>query len=98
MLAIICPRCDGAKSVFGVSWNERRCQPGSLACDFCKGEGQVSSEMAEPWRKGHAMREARVKQGLSQREEAHRLGISWIQLNDIEHGRLAFEQVSRRLY
>jgi DNA-binding XRE family transcriptional regulator len=97
MLTVICPRCDGAKSAFGVRCSDRGCQTGSWACDFCKGEGQVSSETAERWRKGRAMHDARVKLGMTQREEANRLGISWIQLNDIEHGRLSLEQVSKRL-
>jgi hypothetical protein len=36
------------------------------ACDFCKGKGQVSSEAAERWREGRAMRDAGVKQGFTQ--------------------------------
>jgi hypothetical protein len=42
------------------------------------------------------MRDSRVKRCFTQREEAMRLGISWIELNDIEHGRLSFEQVNTR--
>ncbi len=97
MLTVICPRCNGAKSAFGVRCGDRGCQTGSWACDLCKGEGQVSPVTAERWRQGRAMRDARVKLGTSQREEANRLGISLIQLNDIEHGRLSVEQVSKRL-
>jgi hypothetical protein len=97
MLTVICTRCNGAKSAFGVRCSDRGYQTASWVCDFCKGAGQVSSERAERWRKGRAMRDARVKLGVSQREEANRLGISLIQLNDIEHGRLSVEQVSKRL-
>jgi transcriptional regulator with XRE-family HTH domain len=43
----------------------------------------VSSEAGERWRAGKAMRDARVKRGFTQREEAMRLGISWIELNDM---------------
>jgi transcriptional regulator with XRE-family HTH domain len=57
------------------------------ACDFCKGEGQVSSEVAERWREGRAIRDARIKEGRSQLQEAKRLGISPVDLNDIEFGR-----------
>jgi ribosome-binding protein aMBF1 (putative translation factor) len=39
------------------------------------------------------MRDARVKAGLSQREQALVLGINWIDLNDVEHGRRAMEDV-----
>lgn len=74
MLAVICPRCDGGKSAFGVLCSDRGCQTGRGACDFCKGEGQVSSETAKRWHEGRAMRDARVKLGVSQQEEANRLG------------------------
>jgi hypothetical protein len=57
------------------------------ACDFCKGEGQVSSEAAERWREGRAMRDARVREGRSQLQEAKRLGTSPVELNEIELGR-----------
>jgi ribosome-binding protein aMBF1 (putative translation factor) len=66
------------------------------ACSFCKGEGQVSSEAAERWRMGQAMRDARVKRGLTQQQEAEWLGISPRELNAIELGRLSFEQVNTR--
>jgi hypothetical protein len=67
------------------------------ACSFCKGEGQVSSEAAERWRTGQAMRDARVKRGFTQREEAMRFGISWIELNDIEHGRRSSDELNNPL-
>jgi len=65
------------------------------ACDFCKGEGQVSSEAAERWREGKVMRDARVKQGRTQQQEAERLGISPMELNDIEHGRRSLDELKR---
>ena len=94
---VVCPSCRGAKAGDSVMCSDRGCKPGSIPCSFCKGEGQVRSEAAERWRKGRAIRDARVKRGFTQREEALQLGISWIQLNDIERGRLALEQVSNRL-
>jgi len=97
MAIVVCALCRGAKAGYGVMCSDRGCRPAVIACGFCKGEGQVSSEAAERLRKGQALCEERVKRGFTQREEAIRLGISWIQLNDIEHGRLSLEQVSNRL-
>jgi hypothetical protein len=92
MVKVVCPECRGAKSSFAITCSDRGCQTGMRACSFCKGEGQVSSEAGERWRAGKAMRDGRVKQGLTQREEAMRLGISWIDLNGIEQG----ERLSNR--
>ena len=47
MLKVICPGCDGVKSGFAISCSTEGCQTGMRVCDFCKGEGQVSSEAAE---------------------------------------------------
>jgi DNA-binding XRE family transcriptional regulator len=87
MVMVICPECRGAKSSYAISCGDRGCETGVRACDFCKGEGQVSSEAADRWRAGKAMRDARVKRGRTQEQEAERLGISPIELNDLERGR-----------
>lgn len=58
---VVCPSCRGAKAEFGVMCGDRGCRPGAITCDFCQGEGQVSTEAEVRWREGHAMRQARVK-------------------------------------
>jgi single-strand DNA-binding protein len=55
----------------------------------------VSSDDDERWRAGKAMRDARVKQGLTQEQEAEWLGISPMDLNDIEHGRRSMDEVKK---
>jgi transcriptional regulator with XRE-family HTH domain len=52
-------------------------------------------EAGERWRAGKAMRDARVKQGCTQQQEAERLGISPMELNDIEHGRRSLDEVKK---
>ena len=96
MVKVVCPECRGAKSSFAITCSDRGCQTGMRACSFCKGEGQVSSEAAERWRTGKAVRDARVKRGLTQQQEAEWLGISPRELNAIELGRLSFEPVNTR--
>ena len=91
MVKVVCPECGGAKSSYAVACGDRGCQTGVRACEFCEGEGQVSSEAGERWRAGKAMRDARVKQGLTQEQEAERLGISPIELNDLERGRRSLD-------
>ena len=95
MIKVVCPECGGAKSSYAVSCGDRGCQTGVRACEFCEGEGQVSSEAGERWRAGKALRDARVKQGLTQQQEAERLGISPMELNDLEHGRRSLDEPKR---
>jgi single-strand DNA-binding protein len=52
----------------------------------------VSSEAADRWRTGKAMRDERVKQGRTQQEEAERLGMSPIELDDLERGRHSLDE------
>src|ERR1700728_2294713 len=92
MVKVVCPQCRGAKSSYAVSCGDRGCQTGVRVCEFCEGEGQVSSEAGERWRAGKAMRDARVKQGLTQEQEAERLDISPIELNDLEHGQRSLDE------
>jgi hypothetical protein len=95
MLKMVCPDCDGAKTRHGIACTiDRGCRPLEIACQFCKGEGQVSAEAGECWNKGRALREARVKQGRSLFEEAAILGIEPIVLNDIEHGRRSSDELN----
>ncbi len=95
MLKIVCPGCDGAKTLHGIACTiDRGCRPVEIACDFCKGEGQVSSEASERWHQARALRDARVKRGLTLFEEAAILGIEPIVLNDIEHGRRSSDELN----
>jgi len=96
MLKVICPDCDGAKSGFAISCSDRGCQTGIRVCDFCKGEGEVSSEAAERWRNGHAMRKARIKRYLTIMQEAAILGVDPELLNDVEFGRRSLEELNPR--
>jgi DNA-binding XRE family transcriptional regulator len=66
-----------------------------MVCRFCEGAGHVSPEADARWQMGRELRDARVKAGLTQREQASVLGINWIDLNDVEHGRRAMEDVPR---
>ena len=54
MVKVVCPECGGAKSSYAVSCSDRGCETGVRACEFCKGEGQVSSDAGERWRAGKA--------------------------------------------
>ena len=92
MANVVCPQCRGEKGGFRIVCGSRGCKTSTFVCDFCKGEGQVSAETNALWQKRRALRAARVAQGISQQEQAHLLGINWIDLNAAEHGRLALEQ------
>jgi DNA-binding XRE family transcriptional regulator len=64
-----------------------KCEARIIKCGFCGGAGQVSKEAHDRYMKRHNLRNRRVKRGYTQRELAHLLKISPIELNDIEMGR-----------
>jgi hypothetical protein len=96
MVMVVCPSCGGAKTGYRISCSDRGCRTGEITCDFCKGEGEVSSEASDCWHKGRAARDARVKERLSLFEKAAILGIAPEVLNDIEHGRRSSDELSNR--
>jgi len=95
MANVVCPECRGEKGGFRVTCGSRGCETSTFDCEFCKGEGQVSAEANGRWQKGRELREARKQQGMTQCEQALILGISPIDLNDVECGRRPLEDVPR---
>ena len=93
---VVCPSCGGAKAGFGVMCSDRGCRTGAIPGGFCKGEGEVSSDAAERWHEGEAMRRERVEEGLTLFQKATILGVDPILLNDIEHGRRSAEELNNR--
>ena len=77
----VCPRCEGAKVMFFAF------RAGSIPCFLCNGIGEISDEQAEWIKLGASHRLLRMKQGLSVREMAKQLGITVIQLSDMELGK-----------
>jgi len=90
-----CPDCNNRGPFTAVmcgpkhpGGEELGCRMTTLACEFCGGLGIVEVEVANRYRRGEKLGRLRVnKWHLSQRQQAHILGISPMLLNDIEHGR-----------
>jgi hypothetical protein len=94
---VTCPQCNGRKGSTAFldgydpktgrskGWTEW------TVCSLCKGVGTLPAEEAATViarrEKGEALRQDRIARGLSQREEAKRLGITPMELNAREHGR-----------
>jgi DNA-binding XRE family transcriptional regulator len=93
MATMVCPSCRGAKTGYRISCGDRGCGTSEITCDFCKGEGHVSSEASERWRRGDALRKARVERGLTLSEQAAILGVAPKALNDVEFGRRRLEEL-----
>ena len=93
MVKVVCPSCGGAKAGYRITCGDRGCRLGEITCDFCKGEGQVSSEASERWQRGDALRKARVERGLTLSEQAAILGVAPKALNDVEIGRRRSEEL-----
>lgn len=83
----ICPDCEGAgiQELFTLCGGYR----GRIRreCPLCKGAGAITPEQLERVRHGDRMREERLGRGLTQRQEAKRLGISVVELSQREAGR-----------
>jgi 16S rRNA G966 N2-methylase RsmD len=101
-----CPYCQGTPQHPAIICGPDGCRQTVHTCDFCGGSGIVASEAAARYRKGHALREHRVRKlRLTQKQLAALLGTSLIFLNDVEHGRAdmperqwrRFEEISREL-
>ncbi len=94
-MTVVCPECQGEQANFAITCSADRCRTGREACDFCDGVGEVSVAAHTLWQQGCERRNARVQRGLTQQEEAQILGITPIDLNDVECGRRALEGVPR---
>jgi len=98
MANVVCPECRGEKGGFRIACGSGGCKTSTFTCDFCNGEGRVSAATNALWQKGSALREARKQQGMTQREQALLLGISVVDLNAAENGRVAIEDARRVRY
>lgn len=81
---VICPNCDHGKVT------SLQC-PGAkvvtITCNYCNGSGEITDEQLYAIRVGSQARTDRVRRGLSQREEAARLGWDVVELSHFENGR-----------
>lgn len=91
-----CQKCEGkgTELITGfIDYRDRSksgfVQDHPIPCGRCGGSGEVSEAQAKQRRIGRYYRKRRIEMDLSMREAAQLLGISIIELNDIEHGRSA---------
>jgi hypothetical protein len=82
-----CPECVGNSQHAAIICGPGGCRETVLSCDFCGGMGIVSVEAADRWRKGRALRDERVKAGLSPAEGAALRSLTVFEQNEIENGR-----------
>lgn len=82
----MCPECNGDKVLRGIAC------PGfkmiEIKCPLCKGIGELSAEQWDWHQQGKKLRDLRLSNDVSLREEAKRRGITASTLSDMEHGRL----------
>ncbi len=83
-----CPTCQGDKVLFGLVKyaGSKPCEMRQLKCFTCRGEGEITEEHAKRIEAGRLMREDRLKRGLSQSEEAKRLGMAHMTYSLLEQG------------
>ena len=84
---VTCPSCIGQGNSEGFACGPAGGRYTTLPCSVCKGAGSVSIDTASRYTLGRAMAKERNARDMSLREEAKRLGVSVVDLSDIEHGR-----------
>ena len=57
-------------------------------CFRCKGTNVITVQMALWIRQGEAMRTDRIRENCGAKERAWMLGLTRLQLNDVEHGKV----------
>lgn len=93
MTTLICPSCGGKGQTLCHVDGSRDGQPFGetrlMACSTCDGRKEITSEHQMRIIEGERRRDDRKARLMSLREEAKRLGISPVELADIEWGRVA---------
>jgi hypothetical protein len=82
-----CPECEGSPQHTAIMCGPTGCRETVQSCNFCVGMGIVTVEAADRWRNGRALRDERVKAGLSPAEGAALRGLTVFEQNEIENGR-----------
>lgn len=87
-----CEACNGVGKVKVTGFIQRKggCHYADnepMRCLGCEGSGQVSELALKMRRIGQFIRDYRVKMRISQKEQAELLGMTFSELNDIQHGR-----------
>lgn len=85
---ITCPDCNGAGGADGIVCGSFGCREARLRCGLCGGTGKVTPLKAEWFKRGRAMREARVAACRTLRDEAKRRGLTQVELSKMEQGRI----------
>jgi len=79
-----CAHCDGHGFTIGYGCPGFR--PVKMKCGQCGGDGLLTDEDVERIHRGKEMRRKRIARDLSLREQAKRLGVSVIELSNLERG------------
>lgn len=90
---MLCPRCEGARSIIVLAKYRDGCRLGPMTCYECHGTGSVSDERTQWIEAGKALRDSRLAADRSLSEEAKRRGIRPSVLSDMEHGRIKPEPI-----
>ena len=86
--ALQCPSCNGVGTMTGFVCGPTSGGVRTMACLLCKGLGEILAERAEWMRLGELLRTDRIREGYGGRERARMLGLTRLELNDIEHGKV----------
>ena len=85
---IQCPDCRGSGNHTGFVCSPTSGSFRTMPCFRCKGHRRNLGQMALWLRMGEAIRTDRIRENCGGRERARMLGLTPLQLNDVEHGKV----------
>lgn len=96
MTEIPCPSCQGSKGgIVHIHFANVPDRWEWRTCSTCGGTGTISQEIADRIQWGEAIREDRKTRLASLKDEAKRLGVSYVELSHAENGRADRELMAK---
>lgn len=96
---MICPKCKGSGRT-GPCFVNRGSGPHTietLTCFTCKGTKEITDEHNQRIELGKRVRADRLSRNVSQREEAVRLGLKFMDYTNLEQGREMETDIGREV-
>ena len=85
---IQCPDCRGSGAVTGLACGPSGGSVRTLRCFTCHGDTTITTQKSEWMRQGEAIRTDRIREHCGAKERAWMLGLTRLQLNAVEHGKV----------
>ena len=101
---MICPNCNGSKSIFGIfpiyaeHVSEKNRHPYiEFPCDLCDETGEIDDEYPARLIEGELLRKKRLDKELTFRDFCKKFNLSVSEVSAFERGKKLNEQITKQL-